>query len=1309
MSKNSINTIISDQSKKQIDALYKKISVDDEFEVMFYNYKLDENRMGLENFLKVLEFLNHYAKAKKLETEHITTLDVIYSGKKNKDTYRVTVTGIEAINTYMEMLHQRQNHVIFSALTGIKDKEKDKPIEIIKKMRNNDNHVDVNDYNIRFRLCKEQTVTKADIDKLKKIKETERDKITFRYKNRHSVILESNKDYELKIDLTNVKMSNNINNLDPSVPIYELEIDLFAKTSKVGNHLDKIYQHISILLKVLQQSNTIISVPEEEEVRNLYADLFGVEKKGINGLDVRKAVSLEVQHVVDKLPNKYAVSDKADGERYLLIIHKNRVYLTSDYLNVKNTGIEIPSSKSKYNNTVLDGEYVFIKSQNRYLYLPFDCLFKGGEDVRQNAKFMERLEAVDEVIENCFVTKNSKYHKIKLFDGKYDIDKIVDYYNKEIKKHMDSLNHDLGVDKQYPLVRRKLFIPSIGGHGSEIFRYSDLMWKNYVYNTEVNCPYVLDGLIYHPLDQKYVTSIRESKLSEYKWKSPERNSIDFYVVFERSTDTNNVLVLYDNSVDEYVKGKAYKVAHLHVGRLGRISEQPTLFQRETNKYICHLFLRDGDVRDEEGNIIQDKTVVEFYYQNDPDIPEKHRWMPIRTRYDKTESVQRYGKKFGNYYDVANRIWRSIINPVLMADLSTLGNKELFDRQIDVMRNKIDHTIIMSEQQENKYYQKITNLAKPMRNFHNWIKSTLVYTFFNKQYTTEKTIKVLDMACGRGGDIMRFYYTESDLVVGFDVSNQDIISPTNGAISRYNQLRKGKPNFPRMYFINADATTPLYFEAQSKVITGMSRQNEAFMKKFFDKDPKKRTMFDRINLQFAIHYFFVNETSLNNFLENINMYLKPSGYIIITCFDADKVLEVLGDKERYTVKYTSGEGEEDILLEIVKKFDSVDKNGLIGPGYPIDVYNSLVSFDNEYNTEYLVHKDYLVKTFYEKCNLELVDTDMFGNQFVVHSNYFKNYAEYESNPKTRKFLMDAAEFYNAKDEVNKASFKFSSLNRYYVFRKMDSESKQQSKFEPKVRSESESGSESGSKSGSESGSESEPESKPAAKPAAKPKAKSAAKPKAKPKAKSKGRGKKQKGGNLEYQQYPFTKAETYLDPNKFVVRDIGGESSFLNSLHDVLVNDMVIPQSVPVMEFYKDIGFDVVEDGSLTDSSIKRLCGDLTVGHELTYTDKTPDTVLDGINVVVIRQDGGDSCSPGQTGGESTIPDDPDVDIKAYGRTGNVNIKKPTIMVYQEGDIYSPIYMTEGDKLVGLQNSSKRFIKNLVRDSNAKLVTDRKKK
>ena len=68
-------------------------------------------------------------------------------------------------------------------------------------------------------------------------------------------------------------------------------------------------------------------------------------------------------------------------------------------------------------------------------------------------------------------------------------------------------------------------------------------------------------------------------------------------------------------------------------------------------------------------------------------------------------------------------------------------------------------------------------------------------------------------------------------------------------------------------------------------------------------------------------------------------------------------------------------------------------------------------------------------------MELVDTDMFGNQYEIHREYFKNYAKYDENLETRKFLLNVASFYDL-NEINQGCFKFSRLFRYYVFRKRE---------------------------------------------------------------------------------------------------------------------------------------------------------------------------------------------------------------------------------------------------------------------------------
>jgi hypothetical protein len=109
--------------------------------------------------------------------------------------------------------------------------------------------------------------------------------------------------------------------------------------------------------------------------------------------------------------------------------------------------------------------------------------------------------------------------------------------------------------------------------------------------------------------------------------------------------------------------------------------------------------------------------------------------------------------------------------------------------------------------------------------------------------------------------------------------------------------------------------------------------------------------------------------------------------------------------------------------------------VIGTGHAIDVHNATFSQEGVYLTEYLVERKFIEKELLEKCNLELVDTDIFENQFNIYKEFFSETYKYESVDKTRKFLGDVSKFYDQEDEVNKAIFQLSALNRYYVFKKV----------------------------------------------------------------------------------------------------------------------------------------------------------------------------------------------------------------------------------------------------------------------------------
>lgn len=1156
----TLTDLIGSTLTEKIDNLYTNVKAGNEFEYILFSQKFADEIMGFENFRRVMEILNYKARSVNRPLENSTVLSVEFFVKKTSTAYRAIIDGRENINKYTEMLHKRKNHVIFHVL--INSASKDKNITLLKKTKTNENVVDVPELNIRVRLSQEEEISKKELETLKTLDETHRSDITFRYKQRSSFILSDTDEATVRIDLTDAKTSKDINRINNTPSTYELELEILAKKNKPKQeYLDTVNKEALMLLKVVQQGNFIVTKTVEKTVVKAYADLLGLDVDKIVSLDARQPISLEIQHVVDKLPNRYAVTDKADGERYFLFITNDHVYLIANTLRVKDTGIDLPNTK--YNGTLLDGEYIFLRKHNRHIYLSFDCLFSKSNDMRIEASFMNRLKMCDDVIKNCFIMKDQKGFNHKEYEGDFDTTKILKYHSERIQQFMDNLNHDINIEKRYPLIRQKYFVPVYGGQANEIFKYSELLWKKYLYDDNTKCPYILDGLVYHPLDQKYVTSMKESKLPEYKWKPQDKNSIDFYVMFERSTDTGNILVLYDNSNDDYVRGKPYKIANLYVGKSLRGVEEPVLFQEENKKYLAYLFVEDGEARDVEGNIIQDKTAVEFYYNTAPDIPDRYRWVPLRTRYDKTESIQRFGKKYGNYYEVANKVWRSIANPFLFSDISLLATDDQYERHNAVLRGKIDHSIIMSELQENAYYQKTTNLATPMRTFHNWLKSIIIYTHCSPTYEQYRSLKVLDIGCGRGGDTMKFYYAKVDLYVGIDIDNNGLVSPVNGAISRYKQLRSTHPNFPQMFFVNADAGTILNYNEQSKIIPNMTPQNKAMMERFFPTDPTKRMLFDRINCQFAFHYFLPNDTVWNNFLQNLNSYLIPGGYLLVTTFDAGAVLQALDNKNQYTVNYTDKNGNQEVMFDVVKKFDEIPKSGIIGTGFAIDVYNAMFLQEDNYVTEYLVQKEFVIKELKEKCNMELIDTDLFSNTFIMHEEYFNKYAHYESVPQTRQFLMKVKEFYNQKDEVNKASFQMTKLNRYYVFRKADDKTFKDSSTPFKKQNET---------------------------------------------VKEKKIKKKQKGGDIDVE---------------FMSRSVDGDKqySFINSVHDIIQTSGLIPETVTVDQFMNDIDFGTVRDDEINSEKIRQLCTNCVIGHENTTSDQHVNTVLNGLNIIIQDEKG----------------------------------------------------------------------------------------
>ena len=1032
--------LLTQNQLSNINNLVKSYGKNNEFEVsLFSNRETSSHLLTLEKFNGLNSVLTKITSknAPELQTKKTQILDVIMSIRDNvKNTitnYRVSIEGLEAINKYMSMLHVRKNHLVMSVLVSFylehrNDTDSDSHITMMKKTKHVSNYVTLEDIYMRCKLDTEEPVSDDEIKKLIKLQKywkAESYTIGYRFKERTSHYVVKGKN-TFQIDLTTVKSTSVINNIESSAPAYEIEVECDIKDK--SDFVSQLFGICEFIIKSIQGTNNIVTKSTSEAVLNKYREILGIDKN-IPNLYARQPISLEIQHLVNYLPNRYAVTDKADGDRNYLLIFEGRCYLISTNLIVKDIGLDVDASLS---GSIIDGEFIFLPKHNRYIFMGFDCVMYGETNVREEAKLSKRLEYLDKIV--SAINKTNYTHK-SIFDSKIDFnntEKIIQFHKTNMIEFYDDIGRELEKKSNSVLIRRKYFIEALGTQDNEIFKYASLMWNMLISDSNLKYPYLNDGLILQPNEQKYIAEADKSKYSDYKWKPPTKNSIDIYVVFEKDKQSGKILKVYDNSVSGVVKNKLYIIANLYVGLSSKGVEKPVLFGVDEGVSQAYIYLDDeGIPRSQDGKPILDKTVVEFYYNLESDNMNQYKWVPMKTRWDKTEAVQKFSRRYGNAQRTANAVWRSITNPIVASDFANLSIDSEYNKFFAKMQERIDFSVIKLEKKQNIYFQKKSDLVKDMGKFHNWIKSNIIYTYMMHTYNDGVRAKVLDLGCGRGGDIQKFYYTEVELYVGIDPDYDALVDSSDGAIARYKNLKKTHDRFPPMFFVQSNAGLYLQYDEQVKGLGKMNTDMKNNFEKFFTWDGK-RTMFDRANCQFVIHYLFSDENTWSNYCENLNMYLREGGYFLITTFDANKIKQKLANTDRYA-EYYNDNGEKKILFDIVKKYDDNSKEMF---GNAIDVHMGWLFDEGVYRTEYLVYPEFLIKSLKEKCGMELVETYGFDEFFNDGREFLKLSSEIEESIRI-KFFKETYKFYTP-SEINTKCYGYSFLNRFYVFRKKETD-------------------------------------------------------------------------------------------------------------------------------------------------------------------------------------------------------------------------------------------------------------------------------
>jgi hypothetical protein len=950
--------------------------------------------MGFKNITNI-EFNNVMKKLKSLnficsDENYTLKIGSEFTDKKTGQTkdsnVRTEISGLHNIQAYCNSNSLTEKMTPQFNQKSLYKNEKD---ELIRP-------ININEYNIKISLQQENIINTHSSFAKNIMSNWGDHKKTFRYINRVSF---THFDLPIRVDMSIVKESNNeefenkgrkfkrmkseysieTSNVFNNSEKYEIEIEVlndkvglgtnFKDSKKIATGLRKSIKYV---MSGLQNTNYPISYTEINKIGTEYL-------KTINGKDYNEkmrmypryfpgpgSATLQIRNIapinedanIPNIRNNYTVTDKADGLRKLMYISKNgKIYLIDTNMNVQFTGAI--TKNIDLTETVLDGEHILHNKKGEFinLFAAFDIYVSNKSNVRSNS-FIPPEDTSDVIL------------------NKYRLPLLVNIIN--------NLNPISVVNEGLSPIRIQHKNFKVENINQSIFQCCStiLLQKNAL-------EYNIDGLIFTPAkfgvgSSEIGQSAPIKKVTwehSFKWKPPEYNTIDFLVTTKKDVNGEDFI---GNIFQEGTNTKAYeqltqyKTLILRVGfdeakhgyinpcgdvindKLPNYSDidnettyKPLQFfpsdPADVNGGVCNIILQKDKqnnnmlITEEDSDVFTDGMIVEFKY--DFSKESKWRWVPLRVRYDKTEEYRKGLPMYGNAYHVANSNWHSIHNPITNDMISTGENipDELGDDDI--------------------YYNKISGVSKTegLRDFHNlFVKKMLINSISLKGNT------LIDYAVGMGGDFPKWIAAKLSFVFGIDNSRDNIENRIRGACARYLNYRKKFKTMPYCLFVQGNSS----YNIRDGSAPGTEKEKQ-ITKAIFGEGPKDKDKlglgvykqygkgsdgFNISSCQFALHYFFQNKHTLNNFLKNVSECTKLGGYFVGACYNGNSIFNSLINVN--PLDSISIIDDKSKLLQITKDYPHTEfEPNETSLGYKINVFQETI---NQSISEYLVNFDYLIR-------------------------------------------------------------------------------------------------------------------------------------------------------------------------------------------------------------------------------------------------------------------------------------------------------------------------------------------------------------
>ena len=427
--------------------------------------------------------------------------------------------------------------------------------------------VDNKELGIRLSESDEKRVelTKSEFEKGYKV-------VTVRQKQRASF---SHKDGHWRVDVTVAETNGAVS--------YEVELELLKENAGYIRAGDTICR---MILCAIQGGDVVITKTQAMQAANTYARLLRIPRPAFVGPLPYTLTRDQLESGV--LTCGYAVTDKADGERFLLFVDENKtLYTIGRGKKVASTIACYGKSKNAIPLSLLDGELV-----GRTFYV-FDCLVAKSKDMRQKG-LRERLDAAQQVANSIGMHSRSAL----TLGGR---DTPV-----SIKRRAASAQQARPKSAHAFSVRMKTFYYDVHSQAAKV-------WAS-----RAKKRYTLDGLVFTPVNAPYFNK------GIYKWKP--HNTVDLFVKKRKQTESHET---WDLMVATFDRQERY----VHKGFEGLDGKGLFLYKPPGGKFVTSAKIQSPIA---SGTVVvpvsvapkyKDESVVEFDIQNNT-------FVPMRPRADK---------------------------------------------------------------------------------------------------------------------------------------------------------------------------------------------------------------------------------------------------------------------------------------------------------------------------------------------------------------------------------------------------------------------------------------------------------------------------------------------------------------------------------------------------------------------------------------------------------------------------------------------------------------------------------------------------